>query len=495
MPSGKSEKFESVRRAILGFFTAGRAAEYELETLRRVIMINIISLVGVLFLLLLGSVAVAQANTVVAIADYIVACILLGNVLFLRRTQNYRFASCFGISMTAMLFVYLFMKGESNNTAHLWYYTFPLFAAFLLGARGGALASLLILLAPVILFTMPELPPFFARYSLDFKIRFLPSYFVVFLFSYTFEKIRERTQAEYVQKNEELSVQTSELAQVNRKLRREIVQRKRSERKSHEAREEAELANRAKSTFLANMSHELRTPLNHIIGFTELLLDREVGTLNDTQRDYLTDVRASSVHLLALINDILDLSKVEAGKLELKVSKIELQPLLHDSFNVVRQKALKHSIELDSDIDVPEVFLADERKLRQILFNLLSNAVKFTPDGGKVTLSARVERNGVSGELGKDGPNRTLYSEEEADCLHISVRDTGIGLEEKDMDRVFQPFEQAENHISRQFPGTGLGLPITKKLVELHGGRVWAVSEGIGKGSTFHVTIPAAGRG
>src|SRR5208283_2331187 len=157
-----------------------------------------------------------------------------------------------------------------------------------------------------------------------------------------------------------------------------------------EQKAEAETASRAKSEFLANMSHELRTPLNHIIGFTELVADKQCGDLNEKQGEYLNDALQGSRHLLSLINDILDLSKVEAGKLELEAAEIHLRMLLEGSLSMVKEKAMKHGIRLSSDINgIPEAVQADERKLKQILYNLLSNAVKFTPDGGSVVLSTR----------------------------------------------------------------------------------------------------------
>jgi signal transduction histidine kinase len=487
-----------MKSSILDTLKGKKFREGDIETTRRVVMINAISVVGVIFLLLLGAVSFYQKSTIVGIADVTVAVILASNIIYMYKSGNYKFASYFGIVMAGLLFIYLFLKGESNNTTHLWYYTFPLFAAFLLGSRHGAVATMLILIPPVVLFLLPTVPPFFAEYTLDFKIRFIPSFLVVLMFSYTFERVREITHSKYQFKHMELENQTKELEQLNKKLRREIVQRKRGERKLFEAKEEAEHANRAKSNFLTNMSHELRTPLNHIIGFVELLLDRSAGDLNAQQDEYLRDVSESSRHLLALINDILDLSKVEAGKLNLHMKEIRLQHFFENSFNIVREKALKHAIALKTDIGkLPDVLLADEKMLKQILYNLLSNAVKFTPDGGTVTLLVRSNFNGSH-----DDSHETANAVFDAETMHrgekhiqVSVIDTGIGITEKDLTRVFQPFEQAEPSISKQYSGTGLGLSLTKELVEHHGGRIWAESQGPGKGSAFHFTIPLVIRG
>jgi PAS domain S-box-containing protein len=249
------------------------------------------------------------------------------------------------------------------------------------------------------------------------------------------------------------------------------------------AREAAEAANFAKSEFLANMSHELRTPLNHIIGFSELIADKHFGDLNETQEEYLNDVLQSSRHLLSLINDILDLSKVEAGKLELKLSEIDLKELIEHSRIMFKEKATANRINLSTELDgVPEFIRADERKLKQILYNLLSNSVKFTPKGGSIVISAKqIPRT--------DGQVRNL-SASPINYIQISVEDTGIGLKEKDLNRIFFPFEQVDGSATRRYQGTGLGLSLTKKLVELHGGRIWAQSEGEGKGAIVSFVLP-----
>ena len=224
-----------------------------------------------------------------------------------------------------------------------------------------------------------------------------------------------------------------------------------------------ESASRHKSEFLASMSHELRTPLNAIIGFSEVLREEMFGPLNERQADYLNDILTSGRHLLSLINDILDLSKVEAGKMELELSTFFLPAVLEGGLTMIRERALGHGISLGLDAapDVDEI-TADERKVKQVVFNLLSNAVKFTPDGGRIDLSARIS----NGEL------------------EVAVRDTGIGIAPEDQERVFEEFQQAG-----QREGSGLGLALSRSFVELHGGRLRLESEP-GVGSTFTFTLP-----
>ena len=245
---------------------------------------------------------------------------------------------------------------------------------------------------------------------------------------------------------------------------------------------------RRRVIFLANMSHELRTPLNHIIGFTEIVLEQHFGELNDTQSEYLSDVLNSSNHLLSLINDILDLSKVEAGKLELNKSEIDLQRLLENSLIMIKEKAQKHNIQLSTKFEkIPRTIEGDARKLKQILYNLLSNSVKFTPEGGSICLSARswedVLNKNITGLNVSDIINP-------GDFLEISVKDSGIGLKVEDRERIFNPFEQADKARNRKYQGTGLGLSLTKRLVELHKGCIWVESQGEGRGSDFRFIIP-----
>lgn len=228
------------------------------------------------------------------------------------------------------------------------------------------------------------------------------------------------------------------------------------------------LANRAKSDFLSHMSHELRTPLNSIIGFSELLVEKTVGELNKKQEHYVDNVLESSKHLLALINDILDLSKVEAGKIELVIEKISVPETISDVVTLIKERAMKHNVIIKKDIDPQLEIEADRQRLKQILFNLLSNAVKFSkPEEGTITITAKKE----------DG------------MAKISISDTGIGIMEENIRKLFSEFEQLDKGISRKYEGTGLGLAITKKLVELHGGKIWAESR-YGAGSTFTFFLP-----
>jgi len=228
-----------------------------------------------------------------------------------------------------------------------------------------------------------------------------------------------------------------------------------------------EVASQHKSEFLANMSHELRTPLNAIIGFSEVLTDRMFGELNEKQEEYIKDIYASGTHLLSLINDILDLSKIEAGRMELELTDFDLPTALDNALMLVRERAQRRSLTLHMDVDAGlGQIQGDERKIRQVVLNLLSNAIKFTPEGGRIDVAA----------VPKDG------------SVEISVSDTGIGIAPEDQEKVFEEFRQVGT-AAKKVEGTGLGLTLCRKFVELHGGRICVKSE-LGQGSTFTFAIP-----
>jgi signal transduction histidine kinase len=250
----------------------------------------------------------------------------------------------------------------------------------------------------------------------------------------------------------------SAIAIQNARLYREIETKSR----------QLETASRHKSEFLANMSHELRTPLNAIIGFSEVLGERLFGELNDKQAEYIGDIAESGRHLLALINDILDLSKVEAGRMELDLADVDAGKTIAHTLSLVRERAERCSIVIGSNVEAVTV-RADERKVKQVLLNLLSNALKFTPQGGRIDVRVKAL----------------------ADRIEVSVADTGVGIAPEDQDKVFEEFRQVGASAAR-VEGTGLGLAISRKFIELHGGRMWLESAP-GKGSTFTFSLPVDG--
>ncbi|MDK2892473.1 PAS domain-containing sensor histidine kinase [Methanohalophilus sp.] len=249
---------------------------------------------------------------------------------------------------------------------------------------------------------------------------------------------------------------------------KDITDRKRIEKNIYDAKIAAEEANQAKSMFLANMSHELRTPLNSIIGFSQVLKEKAFGDLNEKQERYVSNILNSGKHLLNIINDILDLAKVESNDFELSPEKISLPECCNEIKTLMQPLANKKSINLKTNLETEDrEIYADKTKIKQIMYNLVNNAIKFTPEYGTVEINVKQINN----------------------KLQVSVSDTGIGISKKDQEMIFEPFKQVESASNRKYEGTGLGLALVKKYVEMHGGEVWVESKP-GKGSTFSFTIP-----
>ena len=277
---------------------------------------------------------------------------------------------------------------------------------------------------------------------------------------------RKRWERELQEKNERLDVQNEELQSQSEELMaqgQELVEKTR----------ELEVASNAKSEFLSHMSHELRTPLNVIIGFSELMMDGVAGEVNEEQRQCLNDVLGSGQHLLGLINDILDLSKIESGKMELKLRNVALPGIIETLRSEMMPLVTKRNQSLDVIVEkgLPSV-RADKAKIRQVLINLLSNSTKFTPEGGKLQVEA----------VREDG------------WCRVSVIDNGIGISKENQKKIFEPFSQLESPLPREAGGTGLGLAIARQIIEKHGGRIWVESE-YGEGSRFNFTLPLANAG
>ncbi|MFO7898162.1 MAG: ATP-binding protein [Planctomycetota bacterium] len=287
------------------------------------------------------------------------------------------------------------------------------------------------------------------------------------------EQAQAALQKAHAELEQRVDARTAELSKANASLKQEVDRRRHAEEELRAAKEAAEQASRAKSEFLASMSHELRTPLSAVIGFSQILQEEHFGELNEQQAEYVDDILASGQHLLSLINDVLDLSKIEAGKMTLNLNRVNVPRLLEHSLTMIREKCSKHGIQLA--LNVPEELqdleiTADERKLKQLVFNLLSNAAKYTPDGGAIAVG-----------LEKEGPE-----------IVASVADTGIGISPDEKNRIFEEFYQTRDGSKAKEPGTGLGLALVKRLAELHGGSVTVQSDGRGRGSRFSFRLPIA---
>ena len=404
------------------------------------------------------------------------------SIIAIGKNENQNFFGKILIMFLGCFLIYLLVTSGLYGYKVFLLFIYPPLAFYLLGRNLAALFTCIIFTVALTLFLFQNHLPRVYQYDYEFIFIFLSSFSIIGLICFIFESNKCRYQQD-IEKNKLLLTQE----------RNKVI----------EAEKSIMSIISAKSEFLANMSHELRTPLNHMIGFTELVVDQKFGKLNQTQREYLNDALHSSKYLFALINDILDLKRLETGKLELIVSEIDIRTFFEDSLTMIRERALNHGIKIAIDIDNAPISLrADQPKLQQVMYNLLSNAAKFTPDGGVVTISARrVELDCRRVYLNdgtqivwtiQDGEPPEMSDElESRPCVEFMVVDNGIGIKAADRERIFKRFEQADGSSRKKFQGTGLGLSLCKRYVEVHGGRIWAESEGEGRGSTFKFVIPS----
>jgi len=438
--------------------------DLDLEERSKRILFGLIVILSAPVLLTFSGLHLTQRDYPLGICLLLMGVSLWISFFAIRRARRVVRAFRVNLIMTGCLFLGLLANSGDTGQMGLWLFVYPLTVFFLLGRKDGLVYNTLFFLSISAIFAFGNDLGLRVPQASGFSARFLLVLFLISGLSYSYERVREKFKKGMIEEQEKLKEEKGKLI---------------------ETKQHAEAASRAKSEFLANMSHELRTPLNHIIGFTELVLSRNFGELTAEQDEFLKDVLGSSRHLLSLINDVLDLSKVEAGKMQLELAEVPIRELLENSLVMVKEKALKHQLRLGVDLDgVPERLLADERKIKQVVYNLLSNAVKFTPAGGEVRLGAALQE---AAQL----QGCPISTEGHAQWLSVWVADTGIGLEAEDLRRVFNPFEQVESSLSRKFQGTGLGLTLTRKMVELHSGAIWAESAGTGKGSSFKFVIPA----
>lgn len=452
----KRSNFIIKLKSIFDSYTLAGLRDYNnLELVRKIRLLHLVALTAIIVLLFMSVVRFLEGLLVLAAID--ITAVISGIVLriYLEKTGNYSKASMIELLLCFAFLLFFFVTGGSNNTGHVWSFLFPLLASVLLGSKHGFIITFIYIL--IVVFSGLFNFQFQAAYSVEFRICFSMSLFTLSIFSFFGSFLIESNARKHVD--------------INNHLYKIVKGLKQTELKLIEAKEFAEKSNRSKSELLRNMSHELRTPLNHIIGFSQLLSDEIPGSLNNTQQDYLNDVLTSSAHLLALINDLLDFSHIESGKLKINPEQMDLAEALTQIVDVFKVKVDKEYPEFILIFGTfPDTIIADKRLFIQIIYNLLSNAVKFTGGNGTVTISADT-------------------SQDKKDII-IRIKDTGIGIAPDSIGLIFEFFGQVETDVTRKCEGTGLGLALTKNIVELHGGNIWVESDGLGLGSTFCFTLP-----
>ena len=488
---------------VRNIITSGMGEKHTIEVMRKVMLLNVISITGVVFMVSLGIVAFVQGNSPLGFFDHLTALILLINLVYVRKSENYQFACRLGISIAALLYFYLLVTGGVNNTAHVWYYTFPLFSSFLLGSKNGAVATILLLILAVVFFVVDVNSPHLTHYSKDFIIRFIPSFLVVAIYSYAFEYLREKTQEELTSKNAELNrtikelketeitlrttqdglektvqERTAELSKINVDLTHEIKIREGAE---HERRKlETQLAHSQKmeaiGTLAGGVAHDLNNILSGLVSYPDLIL-MDLPAESPLRKPLLT-IQRSGKNAAAIVQDLLTMARrgvvaTEVTNLNQVINSYRLSP----EFEKLKEFHPNVKIEINLEMDLLNI-LGSPVHLSKTIMNLVSNAAEAMADGGNISITT--ESRYI------DKPIKGYDNINEGDYAVLTVSDTGEGISTADLARIFEPFF-TKKKMGRS--GTGLGMAVVWGTVKDHKGYI-DIQSAEGKGTSFTLYFP-----
>jgi len=488
---------------VKNIITSGMGEEYTIETIRRVKLANIVSLTGTIFMVPFGIVAFVQGNFPLGVIDHFAALAMILGLLYLRRSKNYQYACLFGITIAGILYFYLLVTGGVNSTAHVWYYTFPLASAFLLGSKKGAVATIILLILAIIFFAVDVDSPYLTHYSKDFIIRFIPSFIVVFIFSYAFEYFRETAEEKLTSKNDELNRTIKELKETDIKLRRsqEELEKRVQERTldlskanldlKHEikVRERAENERRRLETQLAHsqkmeaigtlaggVAHDLNNILSATVSYPDLIL-MDLPEESPLRTPILT-IQQSGTKAAAIVQDLLTLARRGVVVTEvINLNHVIDNYLESPEFEKLREFHLNVKIESNLETNLLNI-MGSSVHLSKTVMNLVSNAAESMDDGGNIFITTESKYI--------DKPIRGYDDIKEGDYVILTVSDTGKGISARDLERIFEPFF-TKKKMGRS--GTGLGMAVVWGTVKDHKGYI-DIQSTEGKGTTFTLYFP-----
>ncbi len=455
------------------FLEAGfKNSKHDVSLPSKVKMLHIVAIIGVTALIPLGVLALLENNKPLGLFDFVLAILLIALVVNLRVTKNFDRTSFFGTSIGGIFFFFILTNGGVNNTASLWLYTYPLFTFSLLSSKKGLFTNIIMLIFLILFFSFQNDIFFATKYSSDYILRFVPSYIVVFLYSYLFASTREKSFKMLGDKNDrleeiiaELEIKKENLTKLFNELEKRVEERT---EELLESKKKAEISEKIKTEFLAQMSHEIRSPLNVVMNFIELIKYEVEDSLSEDMKYSFQSIDSASTRIIRTIDLILNMTDLQLGSYKVSVCKIDVVEMLNRVRSEYLQTARYKNLELILELDFDEkIITSDEYALVQVISNLVDNAIKYT-SSGFVKISAREE-----------GKNNLI----------IEVIDSGIGMSEDFLPTLFNSFTQEAHGYSRTYDGNGLGMALVKNYCELISTEI-SVTSRKGVGSKFTLVIP-----